>query len=179
MRRNVAIIIAAVLLCAAAASAQPRLLRATAGSGGVRAAGATNVLTGTVGQAAGGRAAGDARIAGFGFWYRAGQGTDDAGEAPATAQSLELGQNYPNPFGPGSPSGASSTRLEFRLAAGGHTVLAVHDLMGQRRAVLVDETLEAGQYVAVLRVENLSSGVYLCRLVQGTRHAERRLLLLR
>lgn len=74
---------------------------------------------------------------------------------------------------------AAQTQLEFRLESGGHTVLAVYDLMGRQRAMIVDETLDAGRYVAVLRASEYPAGVYICRLVQGALHTERRLLLLR
>lgn len=81
-------------------------------------------------------------------------------ETPAT---FSLDGNYPNPFNP-------QTTITFSVAEIAHVRLAVYDMLGRELQVLVDGTMEAGQYTATFEASDLPSGTYLYRLVtpQGT-----------
>ena len=45
--------------------------------------------------------------------------------------------------------------------------VVVYDVLGRAVAVLLDETVEAGQYEAVLEASTLASGTYLVRMTAG------------
>ncbi|AXI99417.1 Por secretion system C-terminal sorting domain-containing protein [Cyclonatronum proteinivorum] len=98
----------------------------------------------------------------------------DNGSATSTERyadvprDLQLMQNYPNPFNP-------TTNISFALPQSGHAQLEVFDMLGQRVAVLVNETLSAGAHTAVFDASNLSSGVYLYRLQAGNQVQTRKL----
>lgn len=83
-------------------------------------------------------------------------------EQPNTQLPLvyHLEQNYPNPFNP-------ATTVKFTLERSNYTSLRVYDLLGREVAVVVDEELSAGMYEYHFSGENLSSGVYLYRIVSG------------
>lgn len=67
--------------------------------------------------------------------------------------TFELEQNYPNPFNP-------STEIRFQVPASQQVSLEVHNLLGQRVAVLVNATLQAGSYNFSFDASNLGSGIY-------------------
>ena len=69
----------------------------------------------------------------------------------------ELSGNVPNPF-------TSTTTIVFVLPETARVRLSVHDLMGRRVAVLVDERLSAGKHEKPFHPANLPKGQYLCRL---------------
>jgi hypothetical protein len=67
--------------------------------------------------------------------------------------TFELDQNYPNPFNP-------STEIRLQVPASQQVSLEVHNLLGQRVAVLVNATLQAGSYNFSFDASNLGSGIY-------------------
>jgi surface protein len=69
-----------------------------------------------------------------------------------------LDQNYPNPFNP-------TTQLQFSLPQTTEVKLEVFNLLGQRIATLVNETRSMGTHTVTFDGQNLSSGVYIYRLV--------------
>ncbi|MCH8557193.1 MAG: DUF4397 domain-containing protein [Balneolia bacterium] len=83
---------------------------------------------------------------------------DPAIEAPL---SFELNQNYPNPFNP-------TTNITYTLPESGNVTLEVFNLQGQRVAVLVNGTQNAGSHTVTFDANNLASGVYLYRLQSGS-----------
>jgi hypothetical protein len=98
-------------------------------------------------------------------------------EAGAVPQRFALYPNYPNPFNP-------STTIRFSLAQAGEAELAIYDLLGQRVAVLLRGTQEAGVHTVQWdgrddQGRDLASGVFLCRLRAGEQVEMRKLLLLR
>ena len=96
-------------------------------------------------------------------------------EEPAGLQpsSSRLTAIWPNPFNP-------STQLAFELAQAGHVRLAIHNLLGQEVASLVDGQLTAGSHQFSFHAGNLSSGLYLATLeVEGQRVSVQKLLLAR
>ena len=75
----------------------------------------------------------------------------------------DIGQNYPNPFNP-------TTTIDYQVPPpGGHVVIAVYNVRGQRVATLVDSR-EAPGYRSVtwdgrnLRGNSVASGVYFLQM---------------
>ena len=68
-----------------------------------------------------------------------------------------LTQNYPNPFNP-------STVINYSIPQAGFVKLSVFNLLGEKVATLVDETLQAGNYSVNFNAANLSSGLYIYKL---------------
>jgi hypothetical protein len=85
---------------------------------------------------------------------------------------FSLGQNYPNPFNP-------STNFEFQIAASGSVKLAVYDALGREIETLVNGELKAGTYKAEWNAQNITSGVYFCRMQSGDYSAVRKMILIK
>lgn len=84
--------------------------------------------------------------------------------------SFALEQNYPNPFNP-------STRIEFALPEEARVRLEVYNLLGERIAILADETRTAGFHSVQFNATTLPSGLYLYRLTAGERTFVRKMML--
>lgn len=111
---------------------------------------------------------------GFGVWKRpVSQLTavlpDARDRVPTT---LVLHQNYPNPFNPG-------TTISYQVPVTSHVYLSVHDMLGRKIAVLVNERREAGAHEVKFEGSNLASGVYIYRLQAGDRVQTKTLVLLK
>ena len=78
----------------------------------------------------------------------------DAGSLPV---SVELAQNFPNPFNP-------TTTIRWEMPDAGAVQLVVYNMLGQEVARLADEQLGAGVHQRVFNAAGLSSGVYVYRL---------------
>ncbi|MCP4547448.1 MAG: T9SS type A sorting domain-containing protein [bacterium] len=75
---------------------------------------------------------------------------------------VELSPNFPNPFNP-------TTKLVYSLEESGHVRLSVHDVLGRRVAVLVDETRTAGSHTQEWLGRDdagklVPSGIYFARI---------------
>jgi hypothetical protein len=97
--------------------------------------------------------------------------------APEAPREYALNRNYPNPFNP-------QTHVEFTLPRKSFVNVAVFDILGRRIRVLVNEEMTAGLKRVTWdgRDENgqeVSSGVYLCRMNAGGFSDARKMLLLR
>ena len=68
-------------------------------------------------------------------------------------RTFSLYQNYPNPFNP-------ATIIKFDIKTSGFVSLNIYNILGQKVAALVNETLSPGLYKAVFDGTNLPSGVY-------------------
>lgn len=79
----------------------------------------------------------------------------DSGDLPDT---FELQQNYPNPFNP-------STTFRFNLPIESDVKLDIYDVIGRKVATLVDGTLIAGSHERLWDASDLSSGIYIARMV--------------
>ncbi len=78
---------------------------------------------------------------------------DDAAEE----NSYLLLENYPNPFNP-------STNIRFNLPGRADVSLRIYNLLGQEVAQLAEGIYGAGTHRVEWHADNLSSGVYFCRL---------------
>lgn len=81
----------------------------------------------------------------------------------------KLHQNYPNPFNP-------STTIGFELAVEEYVKVAVYNSLGEEVKILVETMLPAGVHEAEFSPVNLSSGVYLVRLICNDFAAEKKIL---
>jgi hypothetical protein len=94
-------------------------------------------------------------------------------EQPNTLPTkFELSQNYPNPFNP-------STKISYTLVTKGMTRLSVFDILGREVAVLVNEVQNAGSHEVTFTANNLSSGVYLCKLMNSGNMTTKKMVLMK
>ena len=97
---------------------------------------------------------------------------------PGSHRRLLFSQNYPNPFN-------ASTIFEFELPTDQrHVQVSIHNVSGQQVVVLFSGTLPAGRHALRWaghdpQMNDVASGVYLCRLRTDAGDTVRRLLLLR
>jgi len=77
-----------------------------------------------------------------------------------TPDKYSLGQNYPNPFNP-------TTKIRFALPKAGLVSLKVYDMLGKEVQTLVNQQLNAGEFITDFDGANLSSGTYFYRLQVG------------
>lgn len=101
-------------------------------------------------------------------------GLENGGTVPA---ALALYPNYPNPFNP-------STRIKFDLPRSGPVKLEIFNVLGQRVAAPLAQTLPPGQYTVDWNARNeagepLSSGIYVYRLTAGEKTLSGKMILLR
>ena len=68
-----------------------------------------------------------------------------------------LFQNYPNPFN-------TSTTISYKTFNPGHVSLKIFDIKGRNIKDLVDKIQAPGSYIIELNSENLSNGIYYCKL---------------
>ncbi|MCC5934058.1 MAG: T9SS type A sorting domain-containing protein [Balneolales bacterium] len=85
---------------------------------------------------------------------------------------VSLGQNYPNPFNP-------TTLIQFTMPVSEQVRIDVYNLMGQRVATLVNETVAAGTHTVSFDAGALASGLYLYRLQSGSVNLTRKMMLVR
>ena len=73
-----------------------------------------------------------------------------------------LSQNYPNPFNP-------VTEIKFALPEDGYVKLIVYDILGREGARLVDGEVRAGYHTVRWDASNMSSGIYIYRIMVGNK----------
>ena len=95
-----------------------------------------------------------------------------ANEDEILPNSFALDQNYPNPFNP-------TTTISFQVPSTGLVKLEVFDLLGRSVSLLVNETINVGQYTVDFNAANLPSGMYLYRLTAGENVETKKMLLLK
>ncbi|MDX1640793.1 MAG: T9SS type A sorting domain-containing protein [Balneolaceae bacterium] len=88
-------------------------------------------------------------------------GVDGFIELGAVPEEFTLSQNYPNPFNP-------TTVIRYQLPVSSEVRLEVYDMLGRNVATLVNEQVAAGRHTVNFDAGNLSSGIYLYRLVAGS-----------
>jgi uncharacterized lipoprotein YddW (UPF0748 family) len=75
-------------------------------------------------------------------------------------ENYVLKQNYPNPFNP-------TTVIEFSVPVASHVTLEVYNMLGQKVATLVNNTVSAGTHRSEFDASTLGSGVYLYLMRSG------------
>jgi len=75
-----------------------------------------------------------------------------------SAVSFRLNQAYPNPFNP-------STVVPFQIGAASVVKIQVFDMLGRNVTTLVDDVMPAGNHTVRFDGSDLSSGVYLIRMI--------------
>ena len=109
-------------------------------------------------------------------------GTESFAEANSEGTSLApleaaLEPNYPNPF-------TGDTQIGYQVAETQHVRIEVYNVLGQRIAVLVDETKDAGVFTTTWNGRDASgqlapSGLYIYRMQTGTTTLNRTMILRR
>jgi FtsP/CotA-like multicopper oxidase with cupredoxin domain len=94
---------------------------------------------------------------------------DDENSSP---ESFKLYQNYPNPFNP-------STTIEFKVDKQSFVNLSVFNLLGQKIAELVNDSVEQGIYKIRFNGSRFASGVYIYRLITDKISIEKKMQLLK
>lgn len=89
-----------------------------------------------------------------------------------TAKVYQLAQNYPNPFNP-------STTIKFSIAQAGLVKLSVYNILGERVADLVNETMNAGEHTVRFDASNLPSGIYIYKIQSGNFTRTNKMLLIK
>lgn len=87
-------------------------------------------------------------------------------------KDFQLYQNYPNPFNP-------VTTIRFDVAQAKHLKLAVYDLLGREVKVLFDQFAPAGLITVDFKADDLSSGIYIYRLIGENVNHSRKMMLLK
>jgi tetratricopeptide (TPR) repeat protein len=86
--------------------------------------------------------------------------------------SEELLSNYPNPFNP-------STTIQFVVPDAGKYILKVYNMLGQEVATLVDNELSSGIHKVNFDANNLSSGIYVYKLVGSKVNLSKKMILMK
>lgn len=85
---------------------------------------------------------------------------------------ISLSQNYPNPFNP-------TTSIAFDLPESSHIQLGVYNMLGQRVALLANDSFSAGSHTVSFDATDLSSGTYIYRLQSGDHVLTRSMMLIK
>ena len=101
-------------------------------------------------------------------------------DTPAVPRTVEFAPNYPNPFNESTIIGftVTSSQAYQRLE------LAIYDVLGRRIRRLLSQELPAGNYTVrwdgrLDTGKRAASGVYVCRLLIGSRQATHPVMLVR
>jgi len=86
--------------------------------------------------------------------------------------SFMLYENYPNPFNP-------NTKIKFDIPSQAFTSLVVYDITGRSVGTLVNQDLNAGQYVYDFNAAGLSSGVYFFKIQAGNFNDVKKMMLVK
>jgi photosystem II stability/assembly factor-like uncharacterized protein len=87
-------------------------------------------------------------------------------------ENFYLSQNYPNPFNP-------STRITFSLPSGDIVNLKVFNTLGEEVKTLLSGYKEGGVHSVTFNADDLSGGIYFCRITTGKYTAVSKMLLLK
>ena len=112
--------------------------------------------------------------ANFNEWTNWGEEFADISESseisiPETFTTLSA---YPNPFNP-------STNITYNLPETGNVRIAVYDISGRLVRVLFDGVETAGTHKLSFNAQNLSSGIYICRMSAGNELKSIKILLMK
>ncbi len=80
--------------------------------------------------------------------------------------------NYPNPFNP-------ITTIPYSMKSSADVRIEIYDLNGRCITTLYDAYQKSGQHKVVFNAHDLSSGIYICKLIVGNEVSARKLTLLK
>lgn len=95
-----------------------------------------------------------------------------SGEMSGTPQTLQLEQNFPNPFNP-------VTIIYYSIGSAGSVSVKVYDVSGKEMLSLVDGWRDSGRHAVTLNASALASGVYYYQLRTVEYIATRKMVVLR
>lgn len=98
--------------------------------------------------------------------------TDVLAGAHGIPLDFVLEQNYPNPFNP-------STTIQYGVPSFSEVVIEVYDILSRRVAVLVKEYQSPGLHAVIWDASDFASGVYVVRMLAGSRVNTRKMVLLK
>ncbi len=106
--------------------------------------------------------------------YEIGSCNDEqlSNEVDLLPETFALLPAYPNPFNP-------STTIQYHLIEEGQVTLVVYDIMGREVTTLINENKLAGKHMITWNADNISSGVYYCKLIQNNQVSTQKLILLK
>lgn len=84
--------------------------------------------------------------------------------------TVRLHQNYPNPFNP-------TTVISYTIPSSESIVLKIFDALGREVTTLVNKHQSAGNYKVEFDGNNLSNGIYFCRLTAGSYSVTNKIIL--
>ncbi len=89
------------------------------------------------------------------------------GKSNVTVNEFALRQNYPNPFNP-------STQIQFELPENSSVSLKIYSMLGEEVATLINDiNFDSGIHKVEWRPDNLSSGIYIYRLVANSHESNK------
>ena len=89
-----------------------------------------------------------------------------------TPQNWILNQNYPNPFNP-------TTNISYQIAEPSMIILKIYDILGNEVFTYSNEFKKAGSYSVIFNAENLSSGIYIYKLVTNKFVSTKKMILMK
>lgn len=89
-----------------------------------------------------------------------------------SVKSFALSQNYPNPFNP-------STTISFQLPDESFISLKVYDAIGTEVETIAEGKYPAGVHEVIFNADNLSSGLYLYRIISGNTELTRKMMVVK
>ncbi len=90
--------------------------------------------------------------------------SDVEDEKNKSPESIQLYNNYPNPFN-------HETSIRYSISETGHVILTIFNVMGEEVLELVNTTHQAGSYHKRVHASQLSSGIYFYRLSVRSFHS--------
>ena len=87
-------------------------------------------------------------------------------------KKFSLSQNYPNPFNP-------STTINYSIPELSFVTLKVYDVLGNEIAALINEEKPVGSYEFKFSANDLSSGIYIYKLIAGSYVESKKMLLIK
>jgi hypothetical protein len=87
-------------------------------------------------------------------------------------ETFALHQNYPNPFNP-------TTTISYQLANASFVSLKVYDALGNEVATLVNENMPIGVHEINFNAIDISSGIYLYKLITDSYSATKKMIVLK
>ncbi|MBC8526958.1 MAG: T9SS type A sorting domain-containing protein [Candidatus Cloacimonetes bacterium] len=103
-----------------------------------------------------------------GYYYI---GVDD--HFPGINQIIfSLSQNYPNPF-------KTETSIKYSLPKSGNVKIQIYNVRGQLVETLIDRPIPAGIHTVYWDGEDMSSGIYFCKLDTDNGSITKKMLLVR